>query len=181
MAATIRPKLTHAGVNCFDIKKMTRFYTEVMGLLETDGGKGITYPVDFVFLSSDPANHHQLVLASNRSPEAKASNINQLSFRVNSLDELRAMWRRVTEYGVKHMRSVSHGIAWSVYFDDPEGNTVEIYLDSPWYVKQPHGDPLDLNRSNEEIMRWTEETCRSDPSFVPVKDFQEKITNILRA
>ena len=27
------------------------------------------------------------------------------------------------------------------YFMDPEENLVEVYLDTPWYVAQPHGDP----------------------------------------
>ncbi len=47
--------------------------------------------MDLVFLSSDPTEHHQLVLASGR-PEAVAFNvINQMSFRVGGLDDLRQL------------------------------------------------------------------------------------------
>jgi hypothetical protein len=40
------------------------------------------------------------------------------------------------------------------HFLDPEGNTVEVYLDTPWYVPQPHGDPLGLEKSDSQI--WAE-------------------------
>ncbi len=29
---------------------------------------------------------------------------------------------------------------------DPEGNGIEIFTDTPWYVPQPHGVPIDLSR-----------------------------------
>lgn len=28
----------------------------------------------------------------------------------------------------------NHGNAWSIYFADPEGNRIELYTPSPWYV-----------------------------------------------
>jgi catechol 2,3-dioxygenase len=55
---------------------------------------------------------------------------------------------------------------------DPEGNTVEIYVDTPFYVAQPHGDPLDLSKDDETLMRETEAICRSDPTFMPLAEWQ---------
>lgn len=55
---------------------------------------------------------------------------------------------------------------------DPEGNMVEIYIDTPFYVEQPHGDPLDLSKSDDEIMRETEAVCRQDPTFKLLADWQ---------
>ena len=40
---------------------------------------------------------------------------------------------------------MNHGNSWSLYFNDPEDNTVEIYMDTPWYVAQPFADDLDLD------------------------------------
>ena len=54
---------------------------------------------------------------------------------------------------------------------DPEGNTVECYLDTPFHVPQPHGDPLDLDRSDAEIVRETEAVCRRDPGFMMRADY----------
>ena len=39
-----------------------------------------------------------------------------------------------------------------MYFFDPEGNRVELYYKTGFPVPQPHGDPLDLSRSDEELL-----------------------------
>lgn len=176
--STIRPSLTHTGINCRDLENMRTFYCDVIGLIETDRGKGITLPVDIIFLSSDPAIHHQLALASGRSPEG-ASMINQLSFKVASIDELKAMYNRVKKAGVQMIKPVNHGCAWSIYFPDPEGNMVEIYLDTPWYIAQPHGDPLNLELPTDEIISLTRKMCESDPSFMPASEWQRKMQSAL--
>jgi len=177
---TIRPSLTHTGINCRDLEMMRNFYCDVIGLVETDRGKGVTIPVDIIFLSSHPAIHHQLALASGREPQG-ASMINQLSFRVNSLDELKAMHARIQKAGIKAIKPVNHGCAWSVYFPDPEGNMVEIYLDTPWYIRQPHADPLNLDLPTDEIIRLTKERCESDPTFMPAAEWQKTMQAALAA
>jgi catechol 2,3-dioxygenase len=167
-----RPRLTHMGINVFDIAKMERFYTEVLGLIVTDRGRGKTFKMDLVFMSADPGTHHQIVLAGCRDPESKNSTVNQISFRLDSLEQLREMYHRVRDYGVKKLMPLDHGVAWSVYFLDPEDNTVELYVDSPWYVAQPHGDPFDPDRPTDEIIAETEAMCRQDPKFMPIEEFQ---------
>jgi catechol 2,3-dioxygenase len=175
-AAPIRPELTHAGINVFDIDRMRDFYKAVMGLVETDVGASKRLGQRLAFLSLDPDKHHQIVLVSGRSPESRVSTINQLSFKVRSLGELKTMHRRLLEHSAAAITPVDHGNAWSVYFEDPEGNTVEVYLDTPWYVPQPHGDPLDLSLSDEEIARRTEAACRRDPGFMPVEEWRAKMS-----
>jgi catechol 2,3-dioxygenase len=105
--------------------------------------------------------------------------INQLSFTVQSLDELKAMYARIKQAGVSMIKPVNHGCAWSIYFPDPEGNMVEIYLDTPWYVRQPHGDPLNLDLPSDEIVRQTKEMCESDPTFMPAAEWQKNMHDAL--
>lgn len=66
----------------------------------------------------------------------------------------------------------------SIYFSDPEGNTVEVYIDTPYYVAQPHGDALDLSKSDEELMRETEAICRADPTFMPLEEWRAKFQRV---
>ncbi len=174
-STTIRPVLSHMGIYVHDMANMEDFYTRVMGLVVTDRGKAFRFPIDLVFMSSEPGMHHQLALASGRPPEATYSVVNQMSFQVRSLDELREMSRRVTAEGVADLVQINHGNAWSMYFLDPEGNRVEVYLDSPWHVPQPHGDNLDLELSNEEIMRTTFEAVQNDPGFMPREEFEAEM------
>lgn len=77
------------------------------------------------------------------------------------------------------MRGLNHGNALSIYFLDPEENTVEVYLDTPWYVAQPHGDPLDLDRPDDELWSETEAICRKDPTFKLVEEWQAEFQQTL--
>lgn len=173
---------SHVGIHCFDLEKMVDFYTRIMGLTLTDHGEierggAVAVPVNLAFLSSDPRDHHQLVLVGKpeREVERGALLINQISFRLDSLDRLRKLRRTLEHEGVTTFRTVSHGNAWSIHFPDPEGNTVEAFVDSPWYVSQPAAEPLDLDRSDEEIRRATEERFGNEPSFRPVEEWRSEV------
>lgn len=171
---TIRAQLTHVGIYVRDMPRMETFYTEVLGLIVTDRGKSSRGDMSLTFLSASPTVHHQFVLVSGRPEDARFSTVNQVSFTVANLDELREVHRRALELGATNMRITTHGIAWSVYFADPEGNVVEAYVDSPFHVPQPHGTPFDLAAPDSEIMAWTEAHCRADPGFRPHADWSRE-------
>jgi catechol 2,3-dioxygenase len=161
------PQLAHAGIYVRDVDAMTRFYTTVFDLRLTDKGIGRNFKVPLHFLSGTPDQHHQLVLAGGRAADTP-STIMQLSFKVSAIDDLRRVRSAALAEGATQMRGMNHGNALSIYFADPEDNTVEVYLDTPWYVPQPHGDPLDLTQPDATIWAETEALCRADPGFVPI-------------
>lgn len=167
-----RPSLSHFGIFVRDLERMEAFYSQVFGLAPTDRGKGITIQYDFVFLSSDPTKHHQLVLASGRPPEAVFSTVMQMSFRVDSLAELRAARDRAKDQGVSTFNAIDHGNAWSVYFEDPEGNPIEVYVDTDLYVPQPHSGELDLDLSDEEIRARSVADCARYEGVQPIQDWR---------
>jgi len=167
--------LSHLGIFVEDVESMTDFYTSVFGLRLTDKGVGRNFKFTLHFLSGSPDQHHQLVLASGRQPGTPSS-IMQLSFKVQSLDELRRVRSLALAKGASSLRAMNHGNALSIYFGDPEKNTVEVYLDTPWYVPQPHGDPLDLERPDAEIWSETERICRADPGFMMADDWAKEFS-----
>lgn len=167
-----RPMPSHFGIYVTDIEKMVSFYTQVFGLTVTDRGVGRTFRNTLVFMSASPDQHHQLVLASGRPPEATFSTVMQISFAVPDIQHLREISAKAVEHGATNVRGLNHGNALSVYLSDPEGNTVEVYFDTPFYIAQPHGDPLDLSKSDEALMRETEAICRADPTFKPVAQWE---------
>jgi catechol 2,3-dioxygenase len=152
---------------------MIAFYTSVFRMQVSDKGPGRTFPYMLAFLSGTPDQHHQLVLVQNR-PVGSQSTVMQISFMVETLDDLREAKTRALQHGATEMRGLNHGNAISIYFADPEKNTVEVYLDTPWYVSQPHGDPLDLDDSDTKIWADTELVVRADPSFMPVEEWASK-------
>jgi catechol 2,3-dioxygenase len=172
MLKVARPTPSHFGIFVTDLERMVAFYTETFDLTITDRGEGRTFKNQLVFTSASPDQHHQLVLASGRPAEATFSTVMQISFVVPSIQHLRDISARAEARGATNIRGLNHGNALSVYMLDPEGNTVEIYIDTPFYIAQPHGDPLDLSKDDETLMRETEEACRKDPTFMPLAQWQ---------
>jgi len=165
MLQVTRPTPSHFGIYVTDLAGMVRFYTEVFDLTITDRGMGRTFKRELVFTSATPDQHHQLVLAEGRPADAKFSTIMQISFLVPDIQAIRDICKRAERLGASEIKGLNHGNALSVYMLDPEGNTVEVYVNTSFHVSQPHGDPLDLSKSDEEILRETEAICRTDPSF----------------
>ena len=175
---TPRISFSHFGLYATDLAKLEAFYTRFMGFTVTDRGP-LDVPggvVNLVFLSRDPHEHHQIVLASGRPAELPFNVVNQLSFRVDSLADLRALHERLQHEPVSQISPASHGNTLSVYFRDPEGNRVELFVDTPWYVTQPVRIPFDFAQSDEALMRWAEETARKLPGFRPVAEWEREMT-----
>src|SRR5438876_4795237 len=128
--------LGHVGLFCTDLLKMRDFYARVLGLTISDENleRGIC------FLSAAPdAEHHELALVQAKDPAQKTHNVQQVSFKVKRLDDVRSFYHRLQQEGMKIDRTVTHGIACSVYFYDPEDNRVELYYTTPYQVRQPLG------------------------------------------
>jgi len=142
--------LGHVGLYVRDMPKMLDFYTRVLGMTITDrGGDRI------VFLSAQPdREHHELALAQSADQKTEAG---QVSFRVDSLGDLKNLYRDVKGYGCRFERVVSHGIAFGAYFRDPEDNVVEIYWPTGIDYPQPFGQPIDLEASDEDLLRGLDE------------------------
>ena len=142
--------LGHVGIYAEDLMKQRDFYTRVLGLQIADEdleGRGMT------FLSSDPEReHHEFVLMRGRVTADEAKVIQQISFIVSDLDQLKDYHQRIKAEGVEIDRIVSHGNAFGMYFFDPEGNRVELYCKTGFDVPQPHGEPIDLEAANEELI-----------------------------
>jgi catechol 2,3-dioxygenase-like lactoylglutathione lyase family enzyme len=138
--------LGHVGLFVQDPAKMVDFYSSFLGMKVTDRGKD-----DFiVFLSARPEEeHHELALL--KAPDRK-SEVQQVSFTVRSLADLRAFYKQIQERGYPVDRVVNHGIAFGCYFRDPEDNRVEIYWSTGKDYPQPHGDQIDLTQSEDELM-----------------------------
>lgn len=184
MSATPEIAFSHLGIHVIDLAGMRRFYTGLFGFTVTDEGlleRPDGSKADLVFMSRDPREHHQLVLAAGR-PEGLSFNIiNQISFRVPDLAALRALLARLPEFGVDEVRQVTHGNAVSLYFTDPEGNRIEVFCDTPWYVQQPLVVPVDLSLDDDAVLQQVEAHARALPGFEPVEQWRARIAERMRA
>ena len=157
-----------------DPDAMTDFYCRVLGFEVTDRGPlRANAAEEIIFLSQTASHHHQLAMITGRETPGRSNNVHHVAFRSSgTLDDLRALKGVLEdEPDVTGIMPLTHGNAWSVYFSDPEGNGVEVFIDTPWHVAQPQGKPLDLDRSNDEIERWTEEAFGGEPEFGSLPEF----------
>jgi len=168
---------SHVGFHATDIEKQAAFYKEVLEFTETDRGLLPTPngPVQLVFLSRDPDEHHQIVLASGRPADLGFNVINQISLKADSLETLQAFHRRVQAAGVQELLPVTHGNALSVYFRDPEGNRIELYWDLPWYVSQPCRVAAPFELPAPQLLAWAEQHARTLPGFRPRSAWRQEM------
>jgi catechol-2,3-dioxygenase len=127
---------------------MTTFYRDFMGMQVTKLSPGRA-----AFLSADPeAVDHEIALMTGRSADQDPRLIQQISLRVNTLDDLRDFKRRILQAGYKIDSIVTHLSAIGCYFFDPEGNRTEVF----WLTGRPSwvmvGVPIDIDRPDEEIL-----------------------------
>ena len=171
-------RFSHMGMSVHDQPMMEKFYTELLGFTVTDRGDlpgPDGKPVALVFMSRDPAEHHQIVLAAGRPAQIAHNPINQISLRTDDLSSLLTLYRRFRDAGVDELRPVTHGNAVSIYFRDPEGNRLEVYIDTPWYVSQPMRVPVDMEQDEAGVMRAVEAHARSLPGFEPIEQWRARV------
>jgi catechol-2,3-dioxygenase len=172
---------SHMGLSVKSIAPMEAFYTGVLGFTVTD--RGNAGGMELVFLSRSPEDHHQIVLATGRPNEMPANtanpqfgpSINQISFKVGTLDDLRDIQKRLEAAGGGSLFPANHGIAWSIYAHDPEGNNLEFFVDSDWYITQPFLIPLDFSKTNEEIVALTKSLCEASEGYEPYGNWRKRV------
>jgi catechol-2,3-dioxygenase len=172
------PALSHFGIFVKDLEPMVRFYTRVLGLVVTDRGSLPGGP-ELTFLSRDPDEHHQLVLVTGRPAESGFNVVNQISFKLPALEDLQAMHTQARAEGIEQFRVVTHGNAWSIYFADPEGNRVELFVDTPWHTPQPFAEPFDIAAPAATIVAETEAICRRRPGFTSRAEWRRGVAETM--
>ncbi len=167
--------LSHFELYVHDVAKMERFYTASLGFVVTDRGVG---EGALVFLSRNPDEHHQLVLNPRPSVRAATSPLDHISFRVASLSDLRRFRDALAGSGAQ-VDPVSHGTSWSIYFRDPEGHRLEIFVDTPWYVHQPCKFKIDLGLSDEGLLAFTKDKVVNMPGYSDMQDWHKRHRSVM--
>lgn len=180
MTALPTINFTHTGVFCADLDNMVDFYCRVLGFVVSDQGVASTGHRLF-FMTQNPELHHQVVLFDGKPTDLPFNPINQLSFLLNSLEDLKTYYQFAQKNGITGLVQVDHGNAWSLYFKDPEDNPIEMYVDAPFYTAQPCREPLDLDQPVETILAQTEAMCRRRPGFQTREEWMQSIRERIEA
>jgi len=139
--------IRHVALRATNPAASAEFYRDVLGM-EIVGGSTADHPVGATaFLSSRPAEEaHEIALFAK--PEFA-----HIAFKVSSFAEFRSLHARVVEKNIPIKFVLNNGVSFSFYFDDPDGNMVEIYWPTGDLSHgQPYSEPLDLSQPDEALL-----------------------------
>lgn len=131
-----KTKIGHAHLKVRDLQRAIDFYTRFLDLkvVEVVGDH-------YAFLTGGDF-HHEIAL-QNVGPNApqpppRGTGLYHVAFEVPDRRSLAQAYKSLTEAGVR-VAPVDHRISWAIYFDDPDGNGLELYWDTR---NEPNGRNL---------------------------------------
>ena len=121
-------KIGHVVLNCSDIERSTRFYTEALGFRVSDVYGPEIAPGGMVFMRFN-ADHHGVALVGSMPGQSENIELNHMAFEVSTLDEVLRARTHLEKHGVEidfegRRRA---GVQIAVEFRDPDGHLLEIY------------------------------------------------------
>jgi catechol 2,3-dioxygenase len=123
-------RIGHVHLKVADLERSIAFYTDVIGLTLVT-----RYGTQSAFLSAGGYHHHiGLNTWESRGgtpPPPGHTGLYHTAFLFPDRASLAQALVRAVVAGVEISGAADHGVSEAVYFDDPDGNGVEIYRDRP--------------------------------------------------
>lgn len=126
----------HLGHVVFYVRALSRslaFYRDIVGL----GLVGEVFDGKAAVLSGGATHHELLLIEAGDAPgplTGRRIGLYHTGWKIGEdLDTLRAARDRIAAAGISLSGSADHTVSQSLYLADPDGNEVELYVDSPDY------------------------------------------------
>lgn len=164
----IRPVLHHIGLTTGNFDVMVDWYAKVLGMEPTHFSKSpagdMGIEAQALWVTNDAANHRIAMIGiPGLEPDAnksKHSRLQHVAFEYETLDDLLDTYLRLKELGIKPYVTADQGVSIAFYYDDPDGNVVELTMDtfgdwnkstefmkhSPVFAKRPMGKYVDVEK-----------------------------------
>ena len=123
-------RVGHIHLKVTDLDRAIHFYADVLGFAVTQ-----RYGNQAAFLSAG-GYHHHIGLNTWHSRGAgpapvRAAGLYHTAFLFPDRASLGAALQRVLDHGTPLDGAADHGVSEAVYFNDPDGNGIELYRDRP--------------------------------------------------
>jgi len=162
-AKVIPPKLSHTGNATPRQAEMLAWYRNVLGQEPTlEAGPPAT-PFPGVWTSNDDVHHRMgffAVPGLQDQVDRTSPGVNHTAWEYDTIDDLLETWQRLQKLGIKPAFTVDHGITFAFYYNDPDGNLVELLTDA----FGDHDKSMEFQRTSEAL--------RANPPGVPVDPAQ---------
>ena len=164
--------LGYIGIQSQRLEDWTGFATRLLGMQPVDRGGGTR-----AFRMDD--RKQRIVI-----DRAQGEGTRFFGWEVADATALDALAARLEQAGVAvtaepQALADNRRVRGLISFRDPAGNRLEAFMDTPWYINQPHRHDIDFSMSDEEIYTASEAHAKADPTFQPIEDwraeFQKRI------
>ncbi len=120
-------KIGHVHLKVHSLAQSVDFYSKILNMRVTE-----TVENQFAFLSGS-ALHHEVALQqvgeTAPRPSRFSTGLYHTAFEVPDKFDLAQAWQKLRSERIAFV-AVDHGISWALYFADPDGNGLEIYVDT---------------------------------------------------
>jgi catechol 2,3-dioxygenase len=124
----IHPKFHHFNLKTTRLREMIDFYAVLVG------AEVIHQDAVGAWLSNDQANHRIALLAfpgfSDDPEKENHTGLHHTAFEYAGFDQLNSSYLRLKEAGIEPEFCIDHGMTFSYYYTDPDGNHVELQIDN---------------------------------------------------
>jgi catechol 2,3-dioxygenase len=128
MTSSIRPTLHHLTMKTSRLDKMIEWYGLVLGAQVQFRNEVAAW------ISNDEANHRIAFLTmpaiGDDADKIRHNGMHHCAFEYPSFADLMSSYDRLRKAGVEPAFSFDHGLTMSLYYEDPEGNYVELQSDN---------------------------------------------------
>jgi catechol 2,3-dioxygenase len=160
MSTVATPTLHHVNLKTTRLREMIEWYGLAVGLepvhVAEDGSAA--------WLTNDAANHRLALLAvpglKDDADKIARTGLHHIAFEYRSMDELLDTYARLKAAGVLPHACLDHGMTMSLYYVDPDGNSLELQADefgdwskskefmlhAPEFTADPIGTSVDPDR-----------------------------------
>jgi catechol-2,3-dioxygenase len=124
----IHPRFHHFNLKTTRLQEMIDWYSVVVGA-EVNFQDAVG-----AWLSNDAANHRIALLAfpgfADDPEKENRTGLHHTAFEYDSFDDLNASYLRLKDEGIEPDFCLDHGMTFSYYYEDPDGNRVERQVDN---------------------------------------------------
>lgn len=122
------PKFHHTTFTTLRLDEMVDWYQKVAGLIPVFHGD------NGAWLTNDDANHRIAILAppglKHPVDKGHTTGLHHTAFEYANFDQWLDNFIRLREEGIRPFLNLDHGMTMSMYYQDPDGNGVEIQVDT---------------------------------------------------
>jgi len=124
----VKPTLHHVNLKTVRMQEMIEWYGLVVGMEPM-----YVYETG-AWLSNDAANHRLALLSvpglEDDPDKLRHAGIHHTAFEYESADDLISTYERLRDLGILPHGCLDHGMTTSFYYQDPDGNSVELQADN---------------------------------------------------